>query len=156
MQGRTLGSGTTEGFTSKERDAESQMDDFGARYYLAAVGRWAAADPAPYADRAPQWSPYAYVRDGPVSAFDLLGLLGCSIQNQKDCPKSTAAVSRGALTELSNKAPAISEGILESGKLTAKLAVTGELTVLAVGKFLSVAKGLITSARAVGVVYHGR
>jgi hypothetical protein len=31
MPGRTLGSGTKEGFTSKERDAETGLDYFGAR-----------------------------------------------------------------------------------------------------------------------------
>ncbi len=74
MPGRTLGSGTKEGFTSKERDAESQMDYFGARYYLAAVGRWGSVDPAPYADRWPQWTPYQYGRDDPARQVDGLGL----------------------------------------------------------------------------------
>ena len=72
MPGRTLGSGTKEGFTTKERDAESQQDYFGARYYVAAVGRWSTVDPP--ADSFPEWSPYVYVRDDPVQFRDLLGL----------------------------------------------------------------------------------
>ena len=39
MPGRTLAGPTKEGFTSKERDAESGLDYFGARYYMAALGK---------------------------------------------------------------------------------------------------------------------
>jgi RHS repeat-associated protein len=39
MPGRTKGSGTKEGFTGKERDSESGLDYFGARHYMAALGR---------------------------------------------------------------------------------------------------------------------
>jgi RHS repeat-associated protein len=59
MPGRTLGSGTKEGFTGKERDAETGLDYFGFRYYMPAVGRWTSVDPP--ADQFPEWSPYNYV-----------------------------------------------------------------------------------------------
>ena len=65
-----------EGFTSKERDAESQMDYFGARYYLAALGRWGSVDTL--AATFPEWSPYNYVKNQPPSNRDELGL----------CPKN--------------------------------------------------------------------
>ncbi len=68
MPGRTLGSGTKEGFTSKERDVESQLDYFGARYYLAAVGRWAGVDPL--GEKHWEWSPYGYVLDDPTILAD--------------------------------------------------------------------------------------
>jgi RHS repeat-associated protein len=45
LPGRTLGSGTTAGFAGKERDAESGLDYFGARLYMAALGRWTTVDP---------------------------------------------------------------------------------------------------------------
>jgi RHS repeat-associated protein len=45
LPGRTLGTGTKEGFTGKERDAESGLDYFGARHYMAALGRWSSVDP---------------------------------------------------------------------------------------------------------------
>ena len=72
MPGRTLGSGTKEGFTSKERDAESRLDYFGARYYMPAIGRWTSIDPP--ADSFPEWSPYNYVLGSPVSLTDPHGL----------------------------------------------------------------------------------
>jgi len=43
-------------FTGKERDAETQLDYFGARYYSNGLGRWISPDwssapvPVPYAD----------------------------------------------------------------------------------------------------------
>jgi RHS repeat-associated protein len=68
MPGRTLGSGTKEGFTTKERDAETGLDYFGARYYMPALGRWTSPDPA--ADGTPEWSSYNYVLGNPVSSVD--------------------------------------------------------------------------------------
>jgi RHS repeat-associated protein len=72
MPGRTLGSGTREGFTGKERDAETGLDYFGARYYMPALGRWTTVDPP--ADDFPSWSPYNYVYDNPVNYSDPYGL----------------------------------------------------------------------------------
>jgi RHS repeat-associated protein len=56
-------------FTGKERDSESGLDYFGARYYASTAGRWlspdwsAQAQPVPYAKLAdPQTlNLYAYV-----------------------------------------------------------------------------------------------
>jgi RHS repeat-associated protein len=68
MPGRTLGSGTKEGFTGKERDAESGLDYFGARLYMAALGRWTSVDPL--FEKHPEWSPYNYVLNNPLGLFD--------------------------------------------------------------------------------------
>jgi RHS repeat-associated protein len=65
-------------FTGKERDAETQNDDFGARYYSASFGRWLSADwsedpdPLPYADLAnPQeLNLYSMVTNNPQSFAD--------------------------------------------------------------------------------------
>ena len=62
-------------FTGKERDSESGLDDFGARYYSSLQGRsltpdWSARqDPIPYADlRNPQTlNLYAYVLNNPTT-----------------------------------------------------------------------------------------
>jgi RHS repeat-associated protein len=71
----------TEKFTSKERDAETGLDYFGARYFSAAQGRftspdWSASPAAvPYADLGdPQTlNLYAYVRNNPLSHADADG-----------------------------------------------------------------------------------
>jgi RHS repeat-associated protein len=65
-------------FTGKERDAESNLDDFGARYYAFSTGRfmspdWAARPTAvPYAAFGDPQSLnlYGYVRNDPVSRAD--------------------------------------------------------------------------------------
>ena len=61
-------------FTGKERDSESGLDEFGARYYTSSLGRfmipdWAAkATAVPYAEFGdPQTlNLYAYVRNNPL------------------------------------------------------------------------------------------
>jgi RHS repeat-associated protein len=74
MTGRSYlsGVGAKEGYTGKERDAETGLDYFGARYYLAAIGRWGAVDAL--TDRYPGWSPYTYVLNSPLRLVDPRGL----------------------------------------------------------------------------------
>jgi RHS repeat-associated protein len=68
-------------FEGKERDSETQNDDFGARYYSWRVGRWLSADwsavpaPVPYANLTnPQTLDlYAMVSDNPETFADLDG-----------------------------------------------------------------------------------
>jgi RHS repeat-associated protein len=65
-------------FTGKERDAETGLDYFGARYFSSAQGRWTSPDwstvpqPVPYADLTdPQTlNLYSYVRNNPLSRTD--------------------------------------------------------------------------------------
>jgi RHS repeat-associated protein len=76
-------------FTSKERDAETGLDYFGARYYSASQGRFTSPDwsskpqPVPYADlKDPQTlNLYAYVRNNPLSRIDPDGHFDCSGAN---------------------------------------------------------------------------
>jgi RHS repeat-associated protein len=68
-------------FTGKERDAETGLDYFGARYYSNGLGRFITPDwsatpvPVPYADLTdPQTlNQYSYVRDLPTSNIDADG-----------------------------------------------------------------------------------
>ena len=68
-------------FTGKERDSETQLDYFGARYYSNGLGRfttpdWAAkATAVPYADFADPQSLnlYSYVRNIPTTKYDADG-----------------------------------------------------------------------------------
>ena len=63
-------------FTGQERDAESDLDNFGARYFLASLGRFTSPD-NPFADQfasEPQsWNLYAYVSNGPLNHTDPTG-----------------------------------------------------------------------------------
>jgi RHS repeat-associated protein len=68
-------------FEGKERDTETNNDDFGARYYSSRLGRWLSADwssvpvPVPYANLTnPQTlNLYAMVSDNPETFADLDG-----------------------------------------------------------------------------------
>src|SRR2546425_2524123 len=80
-------------FTGKERDSESGLDNFGARYYSSSMGRWATPDwsarPAavPYAvlGNPQSLNLYSYVKNNPVSLTDPdghcdRGSPGCALQ----------------------------------------------------------------------------
>jgi RHS repeat-associated protein len=63
----------TRSSSGKERDNETGLDYFGARYLSAAQGRFTSAD-APFADQHqadPQsWNLYTYVRNNPLKYID--------------------------------------------------------------------------------------
>lgn len=63
-------------FTGKERDAETRLDYFGARYYSGELGRFITGD-APFADQQPSipqsWNLYSYGRNNPVRFIDIDG-----------------------------------------------------------------------------------
>jgi RHS repeat-associated protein len=65
--------GTTHKFTAKERDGETGLDYFGARYYTGAIGRFITPDDL-FHDQAevnPQsWNLYSYVRNNPLRFID--------------------------------------------------------------------------------------
>jgi RHS repeat-associated protein len=65
-------------FTGKERDAESGLDYFGARYYASSMGRWSSPDPSGlvFADPSDPQSLnlYAYVGNHALSYVDPYGL----------------------------------------------------------------------------------
>jgi RHS repeat-associated protein len=69
VTGYGVNAGVTQQFTSKERDAETGLDFFGARYFSSAQGRFTSPDP-PLLDQHignPQsWNLYAYGRNNPL------------------------------------------------------------------------------------------
>ncbi len=87
-------------FEGKERDTETQNDDFGAREYSWRFGRWLSADwssvpvPVPYANLSnPQTlNLYAMVADDPESFADLDGHDTCNGVNNNCLPPNTHTV----------------------------------------------------------------
>ena len=74
--GYTGGDSVRQKFTSKERDNETGLDYFGARYYSSTQGRFISPD-KPLADQFqanPQsWNTYSYVRNSPCNNVDVKG-----------------------------------------------------------------------------------
>jgi RHS repeat-associated protein len=77
LGGRTGCYGTSDGvaekFTGKERDSETNLDFFGARYFSGAQGRWTSVDPSMESAilELPQtWNRYSYVYNRPTFATD--------------------------------------------------------------------------------------
>ena len=73
QQGYGAADGVRQHFTQKERDNETGLDYFKARYYSSAQGRFTSAD-APFADQRQtdpsSWNSYAYVRNNPCNRTD--------------------------------------------------------------------------------------
>jgi RHS repeat-associated protein len=68
-----LSDSATQRFTGKERDSESGLDYFGARYYGSALGRFTRPDPSNTGANPanPQsWNGYAYVGNNPLGRVD--------------------------------------------------------------------------------------
>jgi RHS repeat-associated protein len=62
-------------FTGKERDNETGLDYFGARYYASTQGRFTSIDPDNYQAKrdlkdAQSWNAYSYVNNNPLSRTD--------------------------------------------------------------------------------------
>jgi RHS repeat-associated protein len=69
-----IGSGQPRHFTGKERDKETGLDYFGARYYASKIGRFTTVDPLYTWNENlldPQrWNRYSYVRNNPFRYVD--------------------------------------------------------------------------------------
>jgi RHS repeat-associated protein len=78
--------------TGKERDTESGLDYFGARYYASSMGRFMSPDPGkinPKHLMNPQkWNKYAYVLNNPLSLIDPDGMEEMWIQYRAFIPQS--------------------------------------------------------------------
>jgi len=74
-QGYAGGDGVRQQFTLKERDTETGLDYFLARYYSSTQGRFTGIDPGNYQARLdltdPQsWNAYSYVNNNPLTRID--------------------------------------------------------------------------------------
>ena len=72
--GFSVADGQRQKFTAKERDTETGLDYFGARYYASVQGRFSSPDPLYYTASRPsdpqQFNLYSYVRNSPLRMVD--------------------------------------------------------------------------------------
>ncbi len=67
-------------FTGKERDSESGLDYFGARYDASSLGRFMTPDPlmaSAHASNPQTWNRYSYALNNPLRYVDPTGLENC-------------------------------------------------------------------------------
>ncbi len=76
-------------YTGKERDAESGLDYFGARYYGSALGRFTSPDPlmaSAHASDPQSWNRYAYAMNNPLRFVDPDGMeVPAACADNKNC-----------------------------------------------------------------------
>jgi RHS repeat-associated protein len=80
-------------FTGKERDIESGLDNFGARYNSSSLGRFMSPDSPSYSNhKNPQsWNLYAYSLNNPVTFRDADGHKIVCANNPQQCQADAAA-----------------------------------------------------------------
>jgi RHS repeat-associated protein len=95
-------------FTGKQRDAESGLDYFNARYNASTLGRFMTADPsgkeAARLDDPQTWNLYAYTRNNPTTFTDPTGLytVACS-SDAKQCEKEQQNFENARQKDLNSK-----------------------------------------------------
>jgi len=95
-------------FAGKERDAESGLDYFGARYMASSMGRFMSPDePVDQHPADPQsWNMYSYVRNNPLILTDPTGNYACGQMTAAQCSDFNATLVNSKL----DAATALSEG----------------------------------------------
>jgi RHS repeat-associated protein len=99
-------------FTGKERDSESGLDNFGARYNASSMGRFMTPDPLLNSGRpgSPQtWNRYTYALNNPLKIVDPTGLYNVACGSDKQCLKAASDLKNG-LSDLQKKADKMKNG----------------------------------------------
>jgi RHS repeat-associated protein len=119
-------------FTGKERDTESGLDFFGARYFASTLGRFVSPDPLLNSGQPwnPQsWNRYAYVENNPLRYTDPLGLFKWA----KNCDEGADAACkaerdrfRKSLENAKKAAEGLEKGSKERKQLEKALKRIGE------------------------------
>jgi len=84
QQGYSVSDNVRRQFTAKERDSETTLDFFNARYYSSAQGRFTSVDPSMVSiipSRPQSWNRYSYTYNNPLAYVDSNGKWPTSVHN---------------------------------------------------------------------------
>ena len=108
-------------FTGKERDAETGLDYFLARYMSSAQGRFTSPDPMQLMPQKlldpQQWNMYGYARNNPLRFVDPTGMYvdGC-VSGDKDCTKRIDKFEKARQKDLKSKNEAVRDAASQYGE----------------------------------------
>jgi RHS repeat-associated protein len=130
-QGYASGDAVRQQFTQKERDLETGLDYFEARYFASTQGRFTTVDPFAGSGRAPtpqSWNRYAYVLNNPLRLLDPTGLIDLETTEQERAKQVVKPledkVIEQRLTEIRMNATPLAPG--EISKPTSVEVIKGE------------------------------
>jgi RHS repeat-associated protein len=107
-------------YTGKERDSESGLDNFGARYNSSSMGRFMSPDPKILSLRHiinPQkWNKYAYTINNPLRYFDPNGMEEIEVQLRAYIPQANQGPFKG-----DNRGPTTSQNVTSRTSITIRV-----------------------------------
>jgi RHS repeat-associated protein len=115
-------------FTGKERDPESNLDNFGARYNSSQMGRFMSPDPLGGKLVDPQTlNKYSYVRNNPVTLTDPTGLhtINCN-DDVNNCNKQEQNFDKSLQNALKSKDVGVREAAAAYGPLSKQAGDAGD------------------------------
>jgi RHS repeat-associated protein len=127
-------SGTTHKFTAKERDSESGLDNFGARYFGSSLGRFMRPDPSNVSgdivdSENPQaWNMYSYVLNNPLDAVDPDGL-DYNLLGGDRCLQDVECDKQGYVLDKKGNRVVVTDQQINGSNGLAKIDVNGNLQI---------------------------
>ena len=115
-------------FTGKERDTESGLDNFGARYNASTMGRFMSPDPLGGKLADPQTlNKYSYVRNNPVTLTDPTGLytINCT-DDVKNCNKQEQNFDKALQNASKSKDASVRDAAAAYGPLSKQAGDAGD------------------------------
>ncbi|MCK9220592.1 MAG: RHS repeat-associated core domain-containing protein [Bacteroidales bacterium] len=112
-------------YVGKERDEETGLYYYGARYYSAWVGRFVSVDPLQ--DKYPHYTPYQYAGNKPISYIDLDGL---EEKKNDEVDKNSSGLTLGgnissALQDIKSLVPKEYQGSITVDEKTNRISLEG-------------------------------
>ncbi|MDP2187798.1 MAG: RHS repeat-associated core domain-containing protein, partial [Sphingobacteriaceae bacterium] len=130
-------------FSGKERDIETGLSYFGARYYDAGLSIWLSVDPMTH--KLPSWSPYNYTLNNPIGLIDPDGRFPWGVVLGGAAEIAIQIASNAATGQKWNRIDWVDVGIAAvAGGATGGFSCVAKLGKL--GKLISAASGVTAGA----------